>query len=125
MPIACDRELRALLPSLDIEVQDGYPPFDPDVQIQPASIDLRLGPVFWIQRLRRRPLDLVKTRLMEVAPRRLWRRKDLYLSQESIVLRPGETTFGSTLESFHIPPNYLGRIYGRSSYARLGLQVHT
>ena len=41
-----------------------------------------------------------------------------------VVLHPGEFTLASTLEFFRLPRDIAGRLEGRSSLGRLGLQVH-
>jgi hypothetical protein len=43
----CDRDLRALLPELDFRAEAGAEVFTEAEQVQPASVDLRLGTVFW------------------------------------------------------------------------------
>jgi deoxycytidine triphosphate deaminase len=53
------------------------------------------------------------------------RAKKILLSQgETIVLRPNELLLGRTLEEFTLPNGYVGEITGRSSFARMGIQVN-
>lgn len=47
---------------------------------------------------------------------------DLRLLDE-VTLRPGDFTLGATVEYVKIPPFLLGRLQGRSSIGRLGVQV--
>ena len=84
----CDRDLRDLIPKLCITSEEGIDAFDPDGQIQPASVDLRLSSVFW-KPLKRRTLDLRRAKLLEVQPRRYYRRTDLQPG-DTIVIKPGE-----------------------------------
>ena len=42
-----DGDIRQLLSELNFATENDRRPFDPDEQIQPASIDLRLDCVFW------------------------------------------------------------------------------
>lgn len=48
--LLCDKDIRALLPSMKFETDDRNRPFKPDEQVRPASIDLRLDRCFWIPR---------------------------------------------------------------------------
>lgn len=116
-----DRDLNALLPQLEIRGPDDAP-FNAADQVQPSSIDLRLGTVFWRPR-KRFTLDLQKSRLLEVQPRRYYRREDVPFGR-SIVIRPNELLLARTLEHFAIPNGYAAELTGRSSFARLGLMVN-
>ncbi|MGW6061924.1 dCTP deaminase [Streptomyces sp. NPDC055189] len=107
--------------------------FDPDTQIQPCSIDLRLDTRFWIARKVPRPpgwrfwrrpvFDLRNKQLQELAPRRRWKKVEIRPG-ETVELRPNEVLLGRTYEKFTVPPRFAAKIEGRSSYARLGLMVH-
>lgn len=128
---ASDTTIRELLDVLDISTTSEAPPFEPDDQIQPCSIDLRVDHVFWRprhvrwQRVRRshRVLDLRRHRFQEISPRRHWKR--MVLKQgDTILLRPGQMVLARVCESFTMPDEWAGKIEGRSSYARLGLMVH-
>jgi len=117
-----DKEIREKLDELKIECSNPKELFRPEEQIQPCSIDLRLDNVFWIP-IKRRTIDLRKSKLLELSPRRYWR-KVILKAGESITLRPGELVLGRIYEKFTIPPDYAGKIEGRSSFARIGLGVH-
>lgn len=88
---------------------------------QPASLDLRLSQTFWKPQ-KRFTLDLRRARLLEIQPRRYYRRTQLSFG-ETITLRPRELLLGRTLEEFTVPNGYAADLIGRSSFARLGLQV--
>ena len=118
-----DRDLKKLLPELDIKVEGGFPAFDPDAQIATCSIDLRLGSSFWRPQSRKIALDLRKPRLFEVQPSRYYRRESLAEGQV-IVIKPGQLLLGRTLEQFSVPNGHLFDLTGRSSFARLGLMVN-
>jgi deoxycytidine triphosphate deaminase len=117
----CDSDLHQLLPAMRILSEDGAEPFQPDEQIQPSSVDLRLSAVFW-KPLKRFTIDLRRPRLLEVNPRRYYRRVAL-ATGETILLRPFELLLGRTLEEFSVPNGYAAELVGRSSFARLGLMV--
>jgi deoxycytidine triphosphate deaminase len=116
-----DRELRELLPAMAIASEEGAEPFNPDEQVQPASIDIRLSQVFW-RPLRRLPIDLRRSRLLEIQPRRYYRRAEL-ATGETITIKPSELLLGRTLEEFAVPNGYAAELTGRSSFSRLGLMV--
>jgi deoxycytidine triphosphate deaminase len=117
-----DTELKEKLKEMNIVSDSTDQPFSAQEQIQPCSIDLRLSNVFWIPR-RIKSLDLRKSALLELDPRRYWRKKVLK-SQESITIRPGQLILGRVSEKFSIPTDCAGKIEGRSSFSRLGLGVH-
>jgi deoxycytidine triphosphate deaminase len=128
-----DRQLKDLLPEMAVQPSTEAPPFSVDDQIQPCSIDLRLDRTFWrgrfpflrsILRPWSRPIiDLRRAKLLEMSPRREWRRYDLHPS-ETILIRPGELLLGRTCEEFTIPKEVAGKLEGRSSFARMGLSIH-
>ena len=118
----CDSDLRQLLPALQIEVEEGAEPFNADDQVQPASIDLRLGHLFWRPR-RRFAVDLRRSRLLEIEPRRYYKRMRLGVG-ETITIQPSDLLLGRTLEEFTVPNGYAAELTGRSSFARLGLMVN-
>jgi len=113
--ILSDRDLRTRLERGDLVVD---PLEDPELQIQPASIDLRLDRSFIAFRASRLPcLDPRSipddaTERIEVA------------SGESFVLHPGDFVLGSTVERVKIPADLVARVEGRSSLGRLAIVVH-
>lgn len=84
-------------------------------QIQPASIDLRLGNVF-IALYPSRVIDmrdrLVETYTTNVGP------------DGHYPLMPGEFVLGTTIERVEIGPRLTAKIEGKSSLGRMGLAVH-
>lgn len=118
-----DRQIKARLETLEFSVPSDFEPFDIDAQIQPCSIDLRLGKKFWFQRGKKKELDLRRSKLLEVNPRKHWTEKIL-APGECIKLRPGQLVLAQTLELFEIPKDCAAKIEGRSSFGRLGLFIH-
>jgi dCTP deaminase len=89
-------------------------PFDPK-RVQPASYDLSLHEEILIPIANRRidlrkdkPKDHVK--LVKITP--------------EIVLHPGQSVLGSTVETIHCPLDCVARVEGKSSLGRLFLAVH-
>lgn len=102
------------------------PLINPIVQVGPSSLDVHLGTEFSsIQVVNNTHIDLTetnkKTLANEVKKNNL---KQRIVPDEYFVLHPGEFTLGTTLEFFRFPADIAGRIEGRSSLGRLGLQVH-
>lgn len=90
--------------------------------IQPCSIDMCLSNVFW-EPLRRTTVDLRKSALLDLSPRRYWN-KIVLRENESITLKPGRLLLGRISAKISIPPEYAGKIEGRSSFSRMGLSIH-
>jgi dCTP deaminase len=97
----------------------------PEEQFGPTSIDLRLGTDFQVmRRTSLTHLDLMKD------PERLSqevRQQMLHVKvkpTEPFILHPGEFALASTLEYIKIPLDLAARLEGRSTWGRLGLQIH-
>lgn len=118
----CDKDIKARLPDMRVESDAPGAPFDASSQVQPSSIDLRLSNVFW-EPTKGRPIDLRNRHLLELEPRRYWKKKILR-HNECLTLKPGQLLLGRTSEEFSIPRDCAGKIEGRSSFARMGLGVH-
>ena len=111
--ILSDRTVRKLL-------ADGHLELDPldDDQIQPASVDVRLGR--WIRVFRNHTAEYIDpygehtdlTELIEIP------------EGSPFVLHPGEFVLGSTIERIGLPDDIVARVDGKSSLGRLGLLIH-
>jgi dCTP deaminase len=95
-------------------------------QIQPTSVDLRLGTEFKIIRNARfEYLNLLEGQ--EKAERNLID----YIEDVTIpfngkfVLHPNEFALSCTLEYLKLPRDLAGRLEGKSTWGRVGLQVHS
>jgi len=108
-----DIDIRQLLSAGIIKVE----PLQ-DNQIGQASIDLTLSDEFWrfSEKARGETQDLSVVGAD-------------YLTEKTtapfIDLRPGDFVLGKTIERITLPPNIMGRLEGRSRYARMGLAVHS
>ena len=91
-------------------------PLKPD-QIGPASVDLTLGNKFWFfkKKYLGKRVDLGKVGFKEATGT---------VNAGSCVLGPGEMCLGITKEKITLAPDVMGRLEGRSRYARMGLGVH-
>lgn len=51
--------------------------------------------------------------------------ENIYLKEgEPFIIRPGQFFIGETLEDFTLPSDIIGRLEGKSSFARLGIVIH-
>ena len=116
--ILSDRDLRTRLARGDIKI---VPAPDPEIQIQPASIDLRLGSDF-------QTFNSTQQALIDPAdPASFEQLTSLTRLQEGerFIVHPGEFVLGTTLEQVEIPDDLVARLEGRSSIGRLGIVIHS
>lgn len=91
-------------------------PFDAAKQIQPASVDLRLGGEFALFPDRVQEVDLIGR----------------HVEMDAIAvpvggyhpLEPGGFALATTVEHIELGPGIVGRVEGKSSLGRIGLAVH-
>ena len=113
--ILSDRDIKARLAKGDLVVG---PLSDPELQIQPASIDMRLAPSFLVFRTSRVPyID------PRAVPEDITERIEIP-EGETFTLHPGDFVLGSTIERVTIPHDLVARVEGRSSLGRLAIVVH-
>ncbi|MCW2999488.1 MAG: dCTP deaminase [Solirubrobacterales bacterium] len=111
--VLSDGTIRRLVEAGRIKIE----PWDPGM-VQPASVDLNLGPSFRVFHNFRVPaIDLADP------PTNLTEHVELR-DGESFVIHPGEFVLGRTEEFVEIPDDIVARIEGKSSLGRLGLIVH-
>ncbi len=96
------------------------PPVDLDVQVQPASVDLRLGDSFRVYNYAQHAVidptaDLDLDSISEL----------VHQHGRPFILHPGAFVLGATLEYVRIPNDLVGRLEGRSSLGRIGVIVHS
>lgn len=101
------------------------PLIKPEEQFGPTSVDLRLGTDFQVMRRSNiTHLDPMKN------PDDLSRQIQHFMEPvkvkptEPFILHPGEFALASTLEYVKIPLDLAARLEGRSTWGRLGLQIH-
>ncbi|MEI6623587.1 MAG: dCTP deaminase [Actinomycetes bacterium] len=111
--ILSDGTIRRLLANGELIIE----PIEP-AQIQPASVDVRLGNEFLVFRNHtcevidpyQKPSDLMEKVAVEPG--------------NAFVLHPGEFVLGTTLEVIGLPDDLVARVEGKSSLGRLGLLIH-
>lgn len=96
-------------------------------QVQPASMDLRLGAEFLIIKIGKithldplRKPDDVKFEVEKYTDK-----YKILNKHERFILHPGEFVLGCTLEYVRLPMDIAARIEGRSSWGRVGISVHS
>ena len=116
--ILSDRDLSERLARGDLPID---PPPDPQTQLQPASIDLRLGYEFQAFNYTRQALiDPRAPETFEQLTTAVRLGED-----ERFIVHPGEFVLGTTLEHVEIPDDLVARLEGRSSIGRLGIVIHS
>jgi dCTP deaminase len=115
--ILSDRDIRLRLAAGDLKIE---PMLDERVQIQPASVDLRLSAEFIVYKPGEIScLDPRAPETLSVAAERV-----LVREGEAFTLHPGDFALGSTVETVWIPDDLVGQVDGRSSVGRLAVVVH-
>ena len=93
---------------------------DPELQIQPASIDLRLGREF---------LEFQRTNIPCIHPDSEnevaeYVTETVVEEGEEFILHPGDFVLGTTIERVAVPDDLIARVEGRSSLGRLAVVIH-
>ena len=115
--ILSDGDIRRRLAEGELVVE---PLADPELQIQPASIDLRLGRTF---------LEFQHTNIASIHPDSD-DEIDEYVAETVVdedgefILHPGDFVLGTTKERVEIPSDLIAHVEGRSSLGRLAVVVH-
>lgn len=113
--ILSDTDILARLRQGDLVVD---PLDDPDLQVQPASIDLRLGNEFLVFRTPHIPF---------IDPRAVpegYTERIVVPDDGAFILHPREFALGTTLEHVEIPADLVAMVEGRSSLGRLAIVIH-
>jgi dCTP deaminase len=95
-------------------------------QIGATSVDLRLGPEFAIlRRTHYGHLDFARDQDTIRKEVQRYTQRIQMKALEPFVIHPGEFALGATLEFISLPNDLTGYLEGRSTWGRLGLQVHS
>ncbi|WP_276251567.1 dCTP deaminase [Haloarcula rara] len=115
--ILSDADILRRLEEGDLVVE---PLDDPDIQIQPASVDLRLGQEF---------LEFQRTNISCIHPNSEEEVSE-YVDETYVedgnefILHPGDFVLGTTYETVGIPDDLIAHVQGRSSLGRLAVVIH-
>ncbi len=115
--ILSDRDIKKRLEKGDLVIE---PLDNPELQIQPASIDLRLGSEF--MEFKRSNIPCIHPDIEEETEE--YTRKVEVDQGDEYVLHPGDFVLGTTYETVEIPNDLVARVEGRSSLGRLAIVVH-
>jgi dCTP deaminase len=115
--ILSDRDIRARLAAGDLAIG---PLANPEEQLQPASVDLRLAEEFLVYK----PAQVACLDPREPETWRAASERVMVGENDAFILHPGEFALGSTIERVTIPPDLVARVDGRSSIGRLAVVVH-
>lgn len=110
--ILSDKDIRDYLKKGAIKIS----PLKED-QIGSASIDLSLSGEwsFFKKGLAGKQVDLDKIPFQKATEK---------VKADYLILNPGEIVLATTKEKITLPANIMGKLEGRSRYARMGLSVH-
>jgi dCTP deaminase len=117
MAILSDRDIKKCLETGQILIE---PLENPERQIQPSSVDLRIGNEFKGFRIIRKPcIDPMDKTDMDSYM------ESFYIDDgEPFIIHPGEFALATTYETVKLPDNLVARVEGRSSMGRLGITMH-
>ena len=116
MAILSDRTIKEYLK----EGKIGFEPLQDEKQIQPSSIDMRLGDEFKVFKVIREPYIDPKDE-DDLAS---YMESMTVKEGEAFIIHPNEFALATTLEYVKIPDDLVARVEGRSSMGRLGLTMH-
>ncbi|MFC5277253.1 dCTP deaminase [Halorubrum rubrum] len=115
--ILSDSDILDRLAAGDLVIE---PLADVDQQVQPASVDLRLGERF---------LEFQRTNIPCIHPTEAdevgeYVTESTVPEGEEFILHPGDFVLGTTTERVEIPDDLVAHVEGRSSLGRLAIVVH-
>lgn len=100
-----------------IRTVDGENSFSKD-QIGNDSIDLRISDKGYVMKEDYNYINTLSTDSFKEYY------QEVYLPQQGYIIKPGELLFVTTYERIALSGNLIGRITGRSVFARMGLSIH-
>lgn len=125
MSALTDIDIRAMLTESDPDNRLLITPMlDPEKQIGPGTVDLRLGTEF-LETPRQNNASIDPFAPYDPRSRPSGDVRTYVPLGDKYVLHPGQFALGSTLEFVVLPSNTTGQVLSRSSWGRLGLLVAT
>ena len=116
MAILSDKDIKKYLD----EDKIGIDPIQNEKQIQPSSVDLRLGDEFKVFKVIRKPYIDPKDE-DDLAS---YMESTVVEKGEAFIIHPNEFALATTLEYVKLPDDLVARVEGRSSMGRLGVTMH-
>lgn len=112
MTVLSDSKIKEYLNKGKIQIV----PSPDDIQIQPASVDLKLSDL----KLSFDKISHIDTKNETELHYDLYR----FSEDDPLILHPNDFVLTQTVEKVKLPDNILGRVEGRSSIGRLGVAIH-
>jgi dCTP deaminase len=116
--ILSDADIKQRMAEGDLELK---PLSDPEIQIQPGSVDLRLGTRFCEFDMK----DINRIDPQNDDDIRDYGREVTVEVGDAYELEPGAFVLGTTRETVRLPDDIAGILIGRSSFGRLGIVANT
>ena len=116
MAILSDKTIKEYLK----EGKIGIDPLRDEKQIQPSSVDMRLGDEFKVFKVIRKPFIDPKDE-EDIAS---YMESTTVGEGEAFIIHPNEFALATTLEYVKLPDDIVARVEGRSSMGRLGVTMH-
>ena len=116
MAILSDKTIKEYLK----EGKIGIEPLLDEKQIQPSSVDMRLGDEFKVFKVIRKPYIDPKDE-EDIAS---YMESTTVKEGDAFIIHPNEFALATTLEYVKIPDDLVARVEGRSSMGRLGVTMH-
>jgi len=114
--ILSDRDIKQCLKEGKIKIENLE---DPEKQIQPSGVDLRLGNSFKV--FRNMSIAFIDTK----APVEGYTETIEIEDDKPFIIHPGEFVLATTKEYIKVPNDLAAMVDGRSSLGRLGICIHT
>ncbi|MCC7553679.1 MAG: dCTP deaminase [Methanobacteriaceae archaeon] len=116
MAILSDKDIKEFLDAKKIIID----PLKDEKQIQPSSVDLRIGDEFKVFKVIRKPfIDPLDQE--DVAS---YMESSTVENNAAFIIHPNEFALATTLEYIKVPNDLVARVEGRSSMGRLGVTMH-
>lgn len=116
MAILNDKDLKKCIDNKRIIIN----PLLDKQQIQPSSIDMRLGNEFKVFKVIRKPFIDPK----DDEDLNSYMESVIVNKNDAFIIHPGEFALATTLEYVKVPDDLVARVEGRSSMGRLGVTMH-
>ncbi|MDL2246460.1 dCTP deaminase [Methanobrevibacter sp. OttesenSCG-928-K11] len=116
MAILSDKDIKKYLDDKKIIID----PLEDEKQIQPSSVDLRIGKEFKVFKVIRKPyIDPLDEE--DVAS---YMESSTVEDGKAFIIHPNEFALATTEEYIKVPDDLVARVEGRSSMGRLGVTMH-
>ena len=116
MAILSDKTIKEYLK----EGKIGFEPLQDEKQIQPSSIDMRLGDEFKVFKVIRKPFIDPEDEEESAS----YMASIIVREGEALIIHPNEFALATTSEYVKVPDDLVARVEGRSSMGRLGVTMH-